>query len=256
MSLYASSVYVINDMADIDSDRKHPSKCYRPFASGELSLATGFLLAPALLALGFGLSYLLPSVARTVLLSYATVAVVYTFHLKKKLIADVVTLALLYTIRIVVGGAATGILVSPWLLAFSLFLFLSLAFSKRVTEMLRVAADNSATVAGRGYYAPDSAVLVSLGTASGYLACLVLSLYINSASVRTLYPHPGWLWLLLPLLLNWIGRNWVVTVRGRISEDPVKFLSRDFRTHVTLICAAALLLMAKSCSVGIPGIEE
>jgi len=256
MGFCASFVYVINDLADLDADRMHPSKRDRPLARGDLSIAAGFLVSPALLAMGLGLSCLLPRMASLMLLSYTMIAIAYTVCLKRKLMADVVTLSLLYTIRIVVGGAAVSVLVSPWLLAFSLFFFLSLAFSKRVTEMLRIAATDTASVAGRGYYVPDMSALTSLGTGSGYLACVILSLYINSASVRTLYRHPGWLWLLLPLLLNWIGRNWIITMRGRMSDDPLIFLCRDFRTHVTVVCAAVLLLLAKNCPVGIPGIEE
>src|SRR5215475_12332296 len=131
MRICASSVYVMNDLADISSDREHPSKRNRPFASGELSIAVGLVLGPLLWILGIFLSLFLSKGAMLVFLVYSLLAIAYTFFFKRKLVADVIVLALLYTIRIIAGGVATLLAVTPWLLAFSLFLFLSLAFSKR-----------------------------------------------------------------------------------------------------------------------------
>src|SRR5262249_33335772 len=217
LSLCASAVYIVNDLADLESDRRHPTKRNRPFASGELAISAGLLMAPLLLGTGILVSFLfLPKAAFAVLLVYAAMSTTYTFWLKRKLLADVITLALLYTLRIVEGGAATSILVSPWLLAFAVFLFVSLAFSKRVAEMIRIAESDQNATPGRGYFTPDTATLASLGTASGYLACLVMSLYISSNDIGKLYAHPDWLWLLLPLLLYWIGRIWILTMRGRM----------------------------------------
>lgn len=256
MSFCASSVYIMNDLSDIGADRKHHSKRNRPFASGELSIPAGLLMAPILLALGVTLSLFLPPMATVILLAYIASSAVYTFWLKRKLLADVITLSLLYTLRIVEGGTATSILVSPWLLAFSVFLFSSLAFSKRVAEMLRADAGNCDRIAGRGYLIVDTSTLANLGAVTGYLACLVLTFYINSGTVSILYPHPGWLWLLLPLLLNWIGRIWVVTMRGRMSDDPITYLSKDLGTHLTLLGGGVIIVLAMRCPFGIPGVGE
>ena len=256
MSLSASSVYVINDLADIESDRKHEVKRRRPFASGDLSIPIGLVLGPLLFALGICVSLALPKTATMLLLFYFVLSLTYTFWLKQRLLADVVGLSLLYTMRIMLGGIATSILVSPWLLAFSLFLFLSLAFGKRVTEMLRVTALEQEGASGRAYLSADTTILASFGAVSGYMACLVLSFYISSDGVRLLYPHPTWLWLLLPLLLYWIGRIWLKTMRRKISDDPILFLARDFATYVTLIVMVAVLVLAMTCPFGMPGIAE
>jgi 4-hydroxybenzoate polyprenyltransferase len=213
-------------------------------------------MVPLLLGLGVCLSLFLPKMATEVLLIYTALATAYTFWLKRKLLADVVTLALLYTVRIVEGGTATSLLVSPWLLAFSLFMFISLAFSKRVAEMLRVSATDHHDAPGRGYFVPDTATLASLGSVSGYLACLVLSFYINSDSVRKLYFHPGWLWLLLPLLLYWVGRIWILTMRGKMYDDPIIFMFKDLHTHFTVFLGGIILLLAARCPFGIPGVLE
>src|SRR5882724_6228417 len=254
MSLCASFVYVVNDLMDVESDRTHRSKRKRPFAAGDLPIRVGLLTAPLLLAAGIILSLLLPPMASVLLLTYVTTATAYTFWFKHKMLADVILLSLLYTLRILEGGAATSILVSPWLLAFSLFLFISFAFSKRVAELARVSTAEG--IAGRGYLVADLATLASLGGGSGFLACLVLSFYISSENVRVLYAHPGWLWLLLPLLLNWMGRVWIVTMRGQMSDDPIDFVTRDVVTGLTLLCGGLILLLAMKCPIGPPGIQE
>lgn len=255
MSFCASAIYVVNDLADVNSDRRHHSKRNRPIASGALSRSAGLFVAPLTFASGILLSLLLPRTATLILLVYAALSLAYTFWLKQKLIADVIALSLLYAIRIVEGGAAVSIPVSPWLLAFSLFLLLSFAFSKRVTEMLR----NTTLIRslpGRGYLVSDTSIVASLGVASGYLACLVLSFYISNKDIYALYPHPGWLWLMVPLLLYWIGRFWVLTMRGQMPDDPILFVVNDFVTRVSLICGAVVVFLAMKGSSGIPGITE
>jgi 4-hydroxybenzoate polyprenyltransferase len=256
MSLCASSVYVVNDLADIDADREHPSKRQRPLASGRLPIPAALLAAPALFGLGVALSLFLAPTATAILCLYTLVSTLYTFLLKKKLLADVITLSLLYTLRIIEGGAATSLLVSPWLFAFSLFTFMSLAFTKRVTEMIRLSATGQHGAAGRGYSVSDTLTLASLGAASGYLACVVMSLYINTDAVRQLYMHPGWLWLLMPLLLYWFGRFWIITMRGEMPDDPVTFLFRDRHTYATIFLCGLVFLLAKSAPFGIPGVME
>jgi 4-hydroxybenzoate polyprenyltransferase len=254
ISLCASAVYVINDLIDIESDRRHHSKRNRPFASGELSLSLGLLMAPVLLGLGISLAFFLPKVTILVLLTYVLLSTAYTLWLKKKLVADVVTLAMLYTVRIVLGGVATSIVVSPWLLAFSIFLFVSLAFSKRVTEIIRISCPGQQGVPGRAYLLADTSTLAGLGAQSGSLASLVLALYINSPDVRELYSHPAWLWLLVPLLLYWIGRFWIRTMRGEMTDDPILFLFKDRATHLTVILGCVILFLATKCPFRILGI--
>jgi 4-hydroxybenzoate polyprenyltransferase len=256
MSFCASAVYIINDLMDIDSDRQHPSKRNRPFASGELPIPIGLLMAPLMLGGGIVLSLLLPREATVILLCYVALSTVYTYWLKEKLLTDVIALAILYTLRILEGGAATSLLVSPWLLAFSLFLFTSLAFIKRVTEIIHLSQAIHRGATGRGYFMPDSATLANLGIVNGFLACLVLSLYINSESVRRLYVHPGWLWLLVPLLLYWVGRIWVITMRGEMTDDPIVYLFRDKRTYLAIVLGGIVVLLAMSAPVGIPGVLE
>ncbi len=256
MSLCASAIYVVNDLFDLDSDREHSSKKSRPFASGALPFSAGLLIAPSLFAGGIILSLVLPGMAALILLIYTLLSLAYTFWLKRKLLADVVVLSLLYAMRILEGGAAVRVLVSPWLLAFALFLLLSFAFSKRVTEMIQGASSTLMQLAGRAYLVTDLFTVTALGIGSGYLACLVLSLYINNDSVYRLYPHPGWLWLLVPLLLYWIGRFWVLTTRGEMFADPILFVLKDQVTRVALICGAIILILAMKLPSGIPGITE
>jgi hypothetical protein len=158
--------------------------------------------------------------------------------------------------RNIEGGAAISILVSPWLLAFYMFLFVSLAFIKRVTETMHLSGGGESGALGRGYLALDTTTLAHLGITSGLLACLVLSLYIHSETVRRLYAHPGWLWLLMPLLLYWIGRIWVITMRGQMTDDPILYIFRDKRSYATLILVAIDFILAKSSPIGIPGVLE
>ena len=254
--LCASATYVVNDLADLDSDRHHRSKYNRPFASGSLSRAAGLFAAPLLLVCGIAFSRLLPGMATIILLFYTALSIAYTFWFKQRLLADVLVLSALYLLRILEGAAAASIPVSPWLLAFSLFLLLSFAFSKRVTEMVRSTGPTCGGLAGRGYLLTDISVITSLGVGSGYLACLVLSLYINNRSVHELYPHPGWLWLLLPLLLYWIGRFWVLTTRGCVSDDPLVFILKDPVTYGAVFCGVAVLFLGMMVPFGIPGISE
>ena len=256
MSFCASSVYVVNDLSDVESDRRHHSKQRRPFASGELPIPVGLLMAPLLAAGGIALSLMLPPMATAILLCYVLLSAAYTYWLKQKLLADVITLAGLYTLRIIEGGAATSLLVSPWLLMFSLFLFLSLAFIKRVAEMIHLAGTTQHGAAGRGYFVEDTGTLANLGIASGFLSCLVLSLYISSESVRQLYTHPAWLWVLVPLLLFWVSRLWVITMRGAMTDDPIVYLSKDTRTYATIALSIMILMLATSSPVGIPGVLE
>lgn len=243
-SLCASAVYIINDLFDLDSDRAHARKSKRPFASGQLSIASGLVAAPVLLAIAFALSTLLPPLFSAALLLYFVVTLLYSLRFKRSSILDVLILAGLYTIRLIAGAVAVDVPLSFWLLAFSMFLFLSLALVKRVAELRTLPHETSGRLAGRGYRREDLPVLMSLGTASGYTCVMVFALYINSGTSENLYHHPKALWLLCPLLLFWISRIWLVTHRGEMHDDPIVFAFRDSISRWLVVPAAIALWLA------------
>jgi len=242
--LCASSVYVLNDLLDLSADRHHPRKRQRPFAVGAIPVGDGLLLIPLLLGVAFGLAALLPPAFAGVLALYYVLTLGYSFYFKQVVILDVLVLAGLYTVRIIAGSAAVAIWPSFWLLAFSQFLFLSLAMVKRYTELKGVMNDNQRFIKGRDYRVDDLALLASLGGASGYLAVLVLALYINSNQVRTLYNYPEVIWLLCPLLLYWISRIWLLTHRGMMHDDPVVFALEDRLSRFLFLAMLAILILA------------
>lgn len=226
-SLTASSVYVLNDLADVSSDRVHPSKRRRPFAAGDLDLRTGWLVWPLLLVAAFTLSVAtLPGYFTLALAGYLVLTVCYTVDLKRRLVVDALALALLYTIRVIAGAAATGAVLSFWLLTFSLFFFLSLAFLKRVSELSQ-ARRLSAEVRGRGYVSEDLELLSSFGVTAGYAATVVLALYVNDERTAVLYDTPEILWATVPLILFWVSKAWLVAHRGNMHEDPILYAVRD-----------------------------
>lgn len=229
----ASSAYVLNDILDRDADRRHPTKRHRPFAAGTLSPALGVVLVPGLLAIAVAASwYLLPPRFLQLLAIYVVLTTIYSLQLKRVPVLDLLLLAGLYTLRVLAGIAASQVRFSTWLLAFSMFLFLSLAFLKRYTEVS--AMDGAATepVRGRGYIRGDREWLGSMGGASGYLSVLVLALYINSEQVVALYRRPVLIWLVCPLLLFWISRMWLLAHRGQIHDDPIVATVRDPASYV------------------------
>ena len=226
-SLTASSVYLVNDLLDLAADRRHHRKSARPFASGALPIKVGIIAAPLLIALGIAIGLLsLPPAFLIVLGGYLLLTSLYSFWLKRHVIVDVILLAGLYTLRIIAGSGATGIAPSFWLLAFSQFIFFSLALVKRYTE-LRLKDDDGSIIAGRGYYPADLPVLMALGASSGMMAVLVLALYIDSPATAALYAGRGWLWLIPPTFLYWVTRLWMRTHRGEVHDDPVVFAARD-----------------------------
>jgi 4-hydroxybenzoate polyprenyltransferase len=248
-SLMASSIYLLNDIVDVEADRRHPTKCKRPLAAGEITAHQAFMAVPALLAAAFALSLLLPQPRLFVLAltAYLGLAVAYLFVLKRKLLVDVLGLAALHTLRILAGNAAAAIPLSSWLLAFSMFLFLSLALVKRYAE-LRITQDQSGLKkAGRGYHAEDIEALSQLGMASGCTCALILALYVDSAAVKQLYRHPELIWLICPIVLYQMSRVWFLARRGLMPDDPLVFMIRDWRSQVTgslvlLIMVAATIL--------------
>lgn len=241
-SLCASSVYLINDLFDLDADRAHPWKSSRAFAAGRLSISSGIAAVPILLVPAFAIAARLPFAFMAILALYFAAALLYSLRLKRSAVLDVLVLAGLYTLRLLAGAAAVSVPASFWLLAFSMFLFLSLALVKRVGELGNLPADGSA--AGRGYRRDDLPVLLALGTASGYTAVMVFALYINSSTSELLYRHPRALWLLCPLLLFWVSRVWLVTHRGEMHDDPIVFAFRDPVSLWLVVPAAAILWLA------------
>lgn len=225
--LCASGVYLLNDLLDLPADRRHPRKRLRPFAAGSLPLAPGLVAAPLLSLTALGLAWWIAPPLAAVLFGYYLCTLAYSLTLKKRVMIDVVVLAGLYTLRIIGGAFAIGAPLSFWLLAFSMFLFLSLAMLKRYTELATLLADGRGSASGRGYQVEDLPLLQSLGSSAGYLAVLVLALYINSPESLELYSHPKVLWLLCPLLLYWMSWVWVVAHRGRMHDDPVVFAVTD-----------------------------
>jgi 4-hydroxybenzoate polyprenyltransferase/phosphoserine phosphatase len=245
-SLCASSGYVLNDLLDLGADRAHPRKRKRPFASGALPLTHGIVMAPALLIaavvlVGTQLSLL----SLGVLLAYYVGTMAYSLVLKQRATIDVLTLAGLYTLRIIAGSAATEIPPSFWLLAFAMFLFFSLAVVKRYSEVLAVRARGEERLHSRGYHTGDEIVLSVMGVSSGFMSVLVLALYVQSAPVRNLYQHPFLISLICPLMLYWVCRTWIKTHRGEMHDDPLVFAATDrISWIVAALCALTLIVAA------------
>lgn len=243
--LMASSVYLINDLSDLTVDRKHAGKRHRPLAAGAMSIAAALLTAICFSIGSLTLAcWLLPGAFVLWLGFYLIATLAYSFCLKRRLLVDVITLAFLYTLRILAGGAAQNIPVTEWLLAFSMFIFTSLAFAKRFIEIEQTALDKNKSLSGRDYQASDLDIIRVVGPTNGYLAVLVLALYIHSPDVRLLYRHPKLLWLICPLLVYWMTRVWFLANRGTLHHDPVVFALRDPKSYLVAILGIAVVLVA------------
>lgn len=240
----ASSIYLINDLADLAADRQHPRKRHRPFASGAISLPIGAAWAAAMLLVGLGLSA--ASGILGVVILYALTSIAYSLKLKEVALLDVFILATLYTLRLFGGGSAVGHQVSLWLLAFSSFFFLGLAMMKRVEELLGLARRAGATAARRGYTPDDAGVLQIFGCGAAFAATVVLALFVQSESVATRYADPALLWAVIPLMLFWQCRMWLSTIRGDMHDDPIVFAARDRVSWAIVALCAAALLVARS----------
>jgi 4-hydroxybenzoate polyprenyltransferase/phosphoserine phosphatase len=227
--LCASSVYLLNDLLDLQDDRRHSRKRQRPFAAGRLPIGAGLLLMPLLLLAAFVLAvWRLPPGFVVCLALYYGLTLSYSLWLKRRMVIDVMALAALYTLRVIAGAMALAIAPSFWLLAISMFMFFSLALVKRFTELHCLQRADEATKAhGRGYYVNDLQMIAAMGAASGFMAVLVMALYINDASTTRMYAHQERLWFACPLLLTWIARVWMLTHRGAMVDDPVVFALRD-----------------------------
>ncbi len=241
----ASGAYILNDLLDVEADRRHRVKRHRPFASGVLPTSVGWLMAPALGAVALAIAWLLGSERFAgFLLLYVVLTTAYSIYLKEIAVLDVILLAGLYTLRVLAGIAATEVRFSTWLLAFAMFLFLSLAFIKRYAELTASAGGENDLLHRRGYRPGDRIWLGTMGGASGYLSVLVLALYINSDQVTILYRTPLLLWLICPLLLFWIGRMWLLAHRGQVDEDPIVATVRDPASYAVGALVALVLLAA------------
>lgn len=240
--LMASGIYVINDLLDLGSDRRHHRKRRRPFAAGEISVGRGLLMALALSATSVALSLAtLPNAFLWVLLIYMALTTAYSVHLKRRAVVDVFSLAALYTIRIAAGTAATSQSLSFWILSFSMFIFLSLALAKRYVELASAVENPSKLNTDRGYLPNDLTFVLCGGVAAGQMSVLLFGLYINGQDMMGRYENPAWLWMLVPVLLFWTMRIWLKAVRGLLHEDPVVFAARDW-VSLTAVGIGALLL--------------
>lgn len=243
-SLCASGVYLLNDLLDLDADRRHPRKRHRPFAAGRLPLLHGLVAGPLLTLCGLAVALACSPAFAAVLAGYYALTVAYSLRLKRIVMLDVVLLASLYTLRIIGGTVAIGAELSFWLLAFSMFIFLSLALLKRYTELHAVLARGKTRANGRGYGVEDLPLLQSLGAAAGYCAVLVMALYINSPDSVELYRNPKLLWFICPILLYWVSRAWVIAHRGNMHDDPIVFAATDRASQAVAVLCAGFALVA------------
>ncbi len=243
-SLTASAAYIVNDLLDIETDRRHAQKRLRPFASGHLSPFTGICVAAVFLLVGLVGARLLPGAFFLWLLVYLATTLAYTWYLKRIALVDVMALSGLYILRLMAGGAATQTPISHWLAGFSMFLFLSLAIVKRFAELENLRASSATPKNGRGYFLADLAQLRSFGTASAYAAVVVFAIYISGPDVMKLYRQPMLLWLIVPLMILWLNRVWLLASRGELNEDPVAFALTDRISQMIGIVVVVMALLA------------
>jgi len=245
-SICASAVYIVNDLLDLDSDRQHPRKRLRPFASGTAPIHMGVFMVPTLIFLSLAMAWWVSQAFMIWLVGYFVATCAYTLWLKKLVLVDCLTLAGLYTLRIIAGAVAVSVALSFWLLAFSVFVFLSLAFVKRFAELQAHANAGRTKVHGRGYMVSDQSLIQALGVSSGYAAVLVLAMYLQSDSVLTLYAQPELIGFVVPLLLYWISWVWIKAQRGQMHDDPIVFAIKDKASMaVAALIAISFLLATK-----------
>lgn len=243
-SCSSSAIYIINDFVDLESDRRHHQKRYRPFAAGSLPLYWGVILAPALLLVSFGLALNIEVSFALALLTYIVLTLSYSFLLKQYALLDVLALTILYTLRIIAGAVAVKLALSYWLLAFSVFIFFSLALSKRYSELHNLKQLDTGKKKARGYHVEDLPIIILFGISSGYLAVLVSVLYINNLTADVLYQHPVRLWPVSLAVLYWVSRIWLLAHRGELHEDPVLFAIHDRASYVVVLLVTICLFLA------------
>ena len=243
-SLLSSALYLLNDALDQRHDRLHPVKRDRPLASGRISVQQAAAVGLALAAGALLLALQLPRAFLASCAAYVVLSASYSLALKRVVVLDVMVLATLYTLRVVAGAAAVEVPLSRWFLAFSVFLFLSLAVLKRLVEIQGAEQREATRIEGRAWSLSDGPLLLAFGAGSASSAALVYCLYITSAEVLTLYARPDLLWLGLPLFLYWLMRTWLLALRGEVHEDPLIFALRDGPSYVVLVVFAALVWLA------------
>ncbi|MEO0544107.1 MAG: UbiA family prenyltransferase [Pseudomonadota bacterium] len=243
-SFLASSVYIFNDLFDLAMDRKHPTKCKRPLPAGRIMPGTGVQIAIGLIAISVAISLFLPPLFGAVLAGYFVITTAYSLKLKRWLLIDVLTLAGLYTVRVIAGIAVVAAAPSFWLLAFSTFFFLSLALVKRYVELDHADIGEKERLSGRGYRPEDKEVIMQAGMASAFASIVVLALYLDSEAIYALYAHPWMIWPLCPLVLYIIMRVWILAKRKEFNDDPVVFISTDWRSQLMVAFGALLMLIA------------
>lgn len=243
-SLCASSVYIINDLTDLQADRNHPTKHLRPLASGEISLLHGIVAVPILFGASALLALLVSIPFLGFIFGYAVLTTVYSFVLKRKMLIDVIALAMLYVARLVAGAVAVEVFLSEWLLAFSMFIFMSLALIKRYVELAVRMDSRLPDPANRNYKLGDLEIVAALAAAAGFNAVTVFALYISSDAVRSLYRHPQLLWLICPILLYWISRALMLAHRRHMDDDPIAFALKDRNSLIAGLITGVLLIAA------------
>ena len=243
-SFTSSSAYIVNDLLDIEADRRHPRKRLRPFAAGDLSAIAGAGTASVLLLLAFSGARLVPFAFTGWLLFYLGSTLAYSWYLKQIALVDVLVLSGLYTLRLLAGSAATESHISHWLAGFSVFLFFSLAIVKRFAELENLRSSGLPPRNGRGYLVADAAQLRSFGTASAFAAVMVFAIYISSSDVVALYRRAQWLWLIMPLMILWLCRVWLLASRGELDEDPLIFAFTDPMSLAIGVAVAAVAVLA------------
>lgn len=234
-SLIASSVYVVNDMTDLNADRAHPRKRNRPFASGAVPLSHGMMMAAVLFVVGVVVSLAVGPAFLAVIFGYFVLTTAYSLHLKRKMVMDICVLAGLYTMRIAAGAVATGIELSVWLLAFAIFFFLALAAVKRQAELVDSARRGTLRARGRGYNVGDLPIITMIAIAAGYVSVLVLVLYVDSPAVAMLYSKPSMLWGIGAVLLFWITRTVMLAHRGHMHDDPLVYAASDRSSQICML---------------------
>ncbi|CAL92965.1 UbiA family prenyltransferase [Azoarcus olearius] len=243
-SLAASATYVVNDLWDLDNDRVHPRKRARPFASARIPILQGLGAAAAALAVALGVAWAISPPFLLMLLAYLVLTSAYSWVLKEYVLIDVLMLSLLYTLRIIAGSVASGIVISSWLLAFSVFLFLSLALVKRCSELVSLEQSGGAATRGRDYRVTDLVVLWQLGVGAALSAVVVFGLFITAPDTVARYGTPHLLWAVAMALTYWLARLWIKTSRGEMHDDPVVYAIKDRGSRVTVSAMVGVMAAA------------
>lgn len=243
-SACASGAYLMNDLLDLAADRQHPTKRHRPLAAGDLRISSALMAIPALWLLAVAASLVISPLFLGVLAAYLATTIAYSLVLKRKMLVDVVTLAGLYTLRIIAGAVGVGVVLSEWLLIFSLFVFTALALIKRFSELAMRESEGLADPSNRDYRITDLNIIGAMAAASAMNAVTVFSLYVSSPAVMPLYSRPWMLWLLTPLLLYWFGRALMMAHRRQMPDDPILYTFRDGASRTTVAAMICIMLLA------------